>query len=165
MDFVQQYLQSERLLGLSAGIIGLLSIITGVYFYANKPQFKVFAIAMLVLGLIEAGVFITGYFLVNNQKTVDQKVAQYQDNKDSYLKSDLVMVNKNLNAFFTLKLIYAVAFITLAIVLSKVTLKPLYFGIFTAVMIHLAVAIVIDTFGERYTKLYKANIENAQHVL
>ena len=165
MDFVQQYLQSERLLGLSAGIIGLLSIITGVYFYANKPQFKVFAIAMLVLGLIEAGVFITGYFLVNNQKTVDQKVAQYQDNKDSYLQSDLVMVNKNLNAFFTLKLIYALAFITLAIVLSKVAIKPLYFGIFTAMMIHLTVAIVIDTFGERYTKLYKANIENAQHVL
>ena len=165
MDFVQQYLQSERLLGLSAGLIGLLSIITGVYFYANKPQFKVFAIAMLVLGLIDAGVFITGYFLVNNQKTVDQKVAQYQDNKDSYLKSDLVMVNKNLNAFFTLKLIYALAFITLAIVLSKVSLKPLYFGIFTAVMIHLAVAIAIDTFGERYTKLYKANIENTQHAL
>jgi hypothetical protein len=165
MEFVQQYLQSERLLGLSAGIIGLLSIITGVYFYANKPQFKVFAIAMLVLGLIEAGVFITGYFLINNQKTVDQKVAEYQENKDSYLQSDLVMVNKNLSTFFTLKLIYALAFITLAIVLSKVSLKPLYFGIFTALMIHLAVAIVIDTFGEHYTKLYKANIENTEHAL
>ena len=160
MEFVQQYLQSERLLGLSAGIIGLLSITTGVFFYTTKPQFKVFAITMLVLGLIEAGVFITGYFLVNNQKTVDQKVAQYQDNKDSYLQSDLVMVNKNLNSFFTLKLIYAIAFISLAIVLSKVSLKPLYFGIFTALMIHLAVAIVIDTFGERYTKIYKTHIEN-----
>lgn len=64
MEFVQQYLQSERLLGLSAGIVGLLSITTGVIFYINKPQFKAFAITMIIIGLIEAGLFITGYFLV-----------------------------------------------------------------------------------------------------
>ena len=159
MEFVQQYLQSERLLGLSAGIIGLLSITTGIIFYVNKPQFKVFAITMLIIGLIEAGLFITGYFLVNNQNNVNKKIEQFESNKDNYLKTDKIVVDKNLKAFFILKLIYAITFITLAIVLSKVNLKPIYFGIFTALMIHLAAAIVIDTFGERYTKIYKTNIE------
>ncbi|WP_292942340.1 hypothetical protein [Olleya sp. UBA1516] len=159
MEFVQQYLQSERLLGLSAGIIGLLSITTGIIFYVNKPQFKVFAITMLIIGLIEAGLFITGYFLVNNQNNVNKKIEQFESNKDNYLKTDKIVVDKNLKAFFILKLIYAITFITLAIVLSKINLKPIYFGIFTALMIHLAAAIVIDTFGERYTKTYKTNIE------
>ncbi|MEM5540468.1 hypothetical protein [Olleya sp. AS48] len=159
MEFVQQYLQSERLLGLSAGIIGLLSITTGIIFYVNKPQFKVFAITMLIIGLIEAGLFITGYFLVNNQNNVNKKIEQFESNKDNYLKTDKIVVDKNLKAFFILKLIYAITFITLAIVLSKINLKPIYFGIFTALMIHLAAAIVIDTFGERYTKIYKTNIE------
>ncbi|MGB2686362.1 MAG: hypothetical protein WBC43_15205 [Olleya sp.] len=159
MEFVQQYLQSERLLGLSAGIIGLLSITTGIIFYVNKPQFKVFAITMLIIGLIEAGLFITGYFLVNNQNNVNKKIEQFESNKDNYLKTDKIVVDKNLKAFFILKLIYAITFITLAIVLSKINLKPMYFGIFTALMIHLAAAIVIDTFGERYTKIYKTNIE------
>tara|TARA_R110002049_G_scaffold269761_2_gene446686 strand:+ start:991 stop:1485 length:495 start_codon:yes stop_codon:yes gene_type:complete len=159
MEFVQQYLQSERLLGLSAGIIGLLSITTGIIFYVNKPQFKVFAITMLIIGLIEAGLFITGYFLVNNQNNVNKKIEQFESNKDNYLKTDKIVVDKNLKAFFILKLIYAITFITLAIVLSKINIKPIYFGIFTALMIHLAAAIVIDTFGERYTKIYKTNIE------
>ncbi|MEQ3666167.1 MULTISPECIES: hypothetical protein [unclassified Olleya] len=159
MEFVQQYLQSERLLGLSAGIIGLLSITTGIIFYVNKPQFKVFAITMLIIGLIEAGLFITGYFLVNNQNNVNKKIEQFESNKDNYLKTDKIVVDKNLKAFFILKLIYAITFITLAIVLSKINLKPMYFGLFTALMIHLAAAIVIDTFGERYTKIYKTNIE------
>ena len=159
MEFVQQYLQSERLLGLSAGIIGLLSITTGIIFYVNKPQFKVFAITMLIIGLIEAGLFITGYFLVNNQNNVNKKIEQFESNKDNYLKTDKIVVDKNLKAFFILKLIYAITFITLAVVLSKINLKPIYFGIFTALMIHLAAAIVIDTFGERYTKTYKTNIE------
>tara|TARA_R110000751_G_scaffold64157_4_gene132000 strand:+ start:64190 stop:64684 length:495 start_codon:yes stop_codon:yes gene_type:complete len=159
MEFVQQYLQSERLLGLSAGIIGLLSITTGIIFYVNKPQFKVFAITMLIIGLIEAGLFITGYFLVNNQNNVNKKIEQFESNKDNYLKTDKIVVVKNLKAFFILKLIYAITFITLAIVLSKINIKPIYFGIFTALMIHLAAAIVIDTFGERYTKIYKTNIE------
>ena len=159
MEFVQQYLQSERLLGLSAGIIGLLSITTGIIFYVNKPQFKVFAITMLIIGLIEAGLFITGYFLVNNQNNVNKKIEQFESNKDNYLKTDKIVVVKNLKAFFILKLIYAITFITLAIVLSKINIKPIYFGIFTALMIHLAAAIVIDTFGERYTKIYKTKIE------
>ncbi len=159
MEFVQQYLQSERLLGLSAGIVGLLSITTGVIFYINKPQFKAFAITMIIIGLIEAGLFITGYFLVNNQANVNKKIAQFEIKKEIFLQTDKIMVNKNLKAFFILKLIYGITFITLAIVLSKVNIKPIYFGIFTALMIHLAAAIVIDTFGERYTKIYKTKIE------
>ncbi|WP_339876635.1 hypothetical protein [Olleya marilimosa] len=159
MEFVQQYLQSERLLGLSAGIVGLLSITSGVIFYINKPQFKAFAITMIIIGLIEAGLFITGYFLVNNQANVNKKIAQFEIKKEIFLQTDKIMVNKNLKAFFILKLIYGMTFITLAIVLSKVNIKPIYFGIFTALMIHLAAAIVIDTFGERYTKIYKTKIE------
>lgn len=159
MEFVQQYLQSERLLGLSAGIVGLLSITSGVIFYINKPQFRAFAITMIIIGLIEAGLFITGYFLVNNQANVNKKIAQFEIKKEIFLQTDKIMVNKNLKAFFILKLIYGMTFITLAIVLSKVNIKPIYFGIFTALMIHLAAAIVIDTFGERYTKIYKTKIE------
>jgi len=159
MEFVQQYLQSERLLGLSAGIVGLLSITSGVIFYINKPQFRAFAITMIIIGLIEAGLFITGYFLVNNQANVNKKIAQFEIKKEIFLQTDKIMVNKNLKAFFILKLIYGITFITLAIVLSKVNIKPIYFGIFTALMIHLAAAIVIDTFGERYTKIYKTKIE------
>ncbi|MEL0645104.1 hypothetical protein V6251_11975 [Olleya sp. Ti.3.14] len=110
---------------------------------------------MLIIGLIEAGLFITGYFLINNQNNVNKKIEQFIINKDNYLKTDKIVVDKNLKAFFILKLIYAITFIPLAIVLSKINLKPIYFGIFTALMIHLAAAIVIDTFGERYTKIYK----------
>ena len=161
MEFVQHYLQSERLLGLSAGIIGLLSMATGAIFYISKPQFKIFAITLLILGLIEASLFITGYFIVNNQANVTRKIERFQEDTIAYLKADKIVVDKNLSSFFILKLIYGIVFIALAIVLSKLNLKPIYFGVFTALMIHLAVAIVIDTFGERYTKAYKASIEQA----
>jgi len=161
MEFVSHYLQSERLLGLSAGIIGLLSIATGLLFLISKPQFKAFAITMLIIGAIEAGIFITGYFLVNNQAKVESKIEVYQNAPKDYLEKDKLIIEKNLKFFFILKCIYASLFLILAIVLSKMTLKPIYFGIFTALMIHFAVAAVIDTFGERYTKIYhKAIIEH-----
>lgn len=158
MEFVSHYLQSERLLGLSTGIIGLLSIITGLIFIITKPQFKAFAITMLIIGVIEAGVFITGYFIVNNQAKIDSKIKVYHKAPKDYLEKDKLVVEKNLKFFFILKCIYALLFLILAIALSKTTLKPIYFGIFTALMIHFAIAAVIDTFGERYTKIYQKAI-------
>ncbi|QCE41722.1 hypothetical protein [Psychroserpens sp. NJDZ02] len=98
---------------------------------------------------------------MNNQANVTRKIDHFEEDTIAYLQADKIVVDKNLNSFFILKLIYGIVFMALAIVLSKLNLKPIYFGIFTAVMIHLAVAIVIDTFGERYTKAYKASIEQA----
>lgn len=158
MEFVTNYLQSERLLGLSVGVFGIISILSGLGFYIYKPQFKVFAMSLIVIGLIEASVFMTGYFYVNNQKAVDTKVEIYQADQNSFLNKDLKTIEKNLSLFFILKCTYAIIFMGLSIYLSKSAVKPLYFGVCTALMIHLAFAIVIDTFGERYTKIYKTEI-------
>ena len=158
MEFVSHYLQSERLLGLTVGIFGLFSISLGLFFIISKPQFKVFAITMLILGAIEAGVFITGYFLVNN---INSKVETYQESPKDFLEKDQVIIEKNLKLFFMLKCIYAALFFILAIILSKTDIKSISFGILTALMIHFAMATIIDTFGERYTKNYKKEIVKA----
>jgi len=158
MEFVSNYLQSERLLGLSAGIIGLLSIATGLIFLITKPQFKAFAVTMLIIGTIEAGIFITGYFIVNNQAKVNSKIEVYKSAPKDYLEKDKLITEKNLKSFFILKCIYASLFLIIAVVLSKATLKSIYFGVLVALMIHFAAAAIIDTFGERYTKTYNKAI-------
>lgn len=161
MEFVSHYLQSERLLGLSTGIFGLFSISLGIFFLISKPQFKVFAITMLILGAIEAGMFITGYFLVKNANKVHSKLEAYQESPKDYLEKDKIIVERNLKLFFILKCTYATLFLVLAIVLSKTDIKSITFGILTALMIHFAMATIIDTFGERYTKIYKKEITKA----
>lgn len=158
MEFVSHYLQSERLLGLSTGIIGLFSVAIGLFFLLSKPQFKIFALTMLILGAIEASVFITGYFLVNNQKNINSKLEVYKESPKDYLLKDKFIIERNLKLFFILKCIYASLFLTLGIVLSKTDFKSISFGILTALMIHFAMATIIDTFGERYTKIYQKEI-------
>ncbi|WP_299890069.1 hypothetical protein [uncultured Lacinutrix sp.] len=164
MEFVSHYLQSERLLGLSTGIIGVLSIIIGLFFLLTKPQFKAFAITMLIIGTIEAGVFITGYFIVNNETKVNSKIEVYENAPKDYLEKDKIVIERNLKLFFILKCIYGSLFLILAIILSKATLKPQYFGILTALMIHFAIAVVIDTFGEHYTKNYQKEINKQLNI-
>ncbi|AUC82166.1 hypothetical protein [Lacinutrix sp. Bg11-31] len=113
---------------------------------------------MLILGTIETGVFITGYFLVNNTNNVNSKLETYQESPKDYLEKDKLIIDKNLKFFFILKCIYAMLFFVLAIIQSKTDIKSISFGISTALMIHFAMATIIDTFGERYTKIYKKEI-------
>jgi hypothetical protein len=47
-----------------------------------------------------------------------------------------------------------VALLVLVLVLSQLALSPLLNGVLAAIVVHLAIAITIDNFGEQYTKRY-----------
>ncbi|MDB4292302.1 hypothetical protein N9954_02775 [Maribacter sp.] len=154
METVQSYLLSEKFLVLSAGLIGLVSFILGFAFLFFLPQFKSFALTMIILGGIEMAVFMPTY--VKSGANIRAKIEMYSESPESYTSEQLVFSKNALRSFFTLKIVYAVIILVLVITISKLNTGSIFIGILTALIIHLASGITIDNFGEIYTKKYNS---------
>ena len=153
MEAFQSYLLSEKLLVLSAGLIGVASLVLGLVFLFALPQFKAFALTMLTLGAIEAVVFMSTY--AKSESTIQAKIEAYTTDPAVQNAEQLVLSTKALKSFFWLKLLYASVIVVLSFAISRLGTGSIWIGIFTALIIHLAAGITIDNFGERYTKNYR----------
>lgn len=156
MDILFEYLSSERLLVLGAAIIGILSVLVGLVFLQFQPNYKAFALTMLIIGSIESAVFFTNYFNFPNK--VQAQVENYNQDNEQFKQEQITISQSALKSFFWLKLIYAVLIVIFSILISRLHANSVFVGILSALILHLAFAITIDNFGERYTKKYNSEL-------
>ncbi len=157
MEWITEFLISEKTLYLSAGIVGFISAVVGLFFLLFSTH-KSFAITMLAIGALEMAVMIPTYF--NYQQKIEDKISAYKTNETEFFKTESLKTEKALKSFFMLKLVYGILIIVLILIMSRLSSNTILFGIFTALIIHLAVAITIDNFGEKYTETYLTELGN-----
>ena len=110
MDWITEFLNSEKTLYLFAGIIGIASLLAGLLFILFSDH-KSFAITMIVIGVLEMAVMLPTYSKYE-QKNKD-KVSFYKTNRTSFLKVESISTEKALKSFFWLKLTYGVLILIL----------------------------------------------------
>ena len=159
MDWITEFLNSEKTLYLFAGIIGIVSMLVGLLFLLFSNH-KSFAITMIVIGILEMAVMLPTY--LKYQQKINDKVSIYESNGTEFLESESISTEKALKSFFWLKLTYGILIVVLILAMSFLSPKSILFGIFMALILHFAFAITIDNFGEKYTKKYLNELATAQ---
>ena len=159
MDWITEFLNSEKTLYLFAGIIGVVSVIVGLLFLLLSNH-KGFSTTMIVIGVLEMAVMFPTYYKYQ-QKTND-KISIYKSNEKEFLVSESISTKKALKSFFWLKLTYGVLIVVLILAMSFLSPTSILFGVFTALILHFAIAITIDNFGEKYTKIYLTELTTAE---
>ncbi|MDO6519576.1 hypothetical protein [Zobellia uliginosa] len=158
MEFISDFLNSEKTLYLFAGIIGTASVVLGLLFLIFSGH-KSFATTMIVIGLLEMAAMFPTY--LKYPKKIEHKIATYQSNRTEFLQAESVATQKALKSFFWLKLVYGIVIVALVVTMSFLASKSILFGIFTALILHLGFAIAIDSFGEKYTDTYLEHLTTA----
>jgi len=74
MDWITEFLNSEKTLYLFAGIIGIVSVIVGLLFLLLSNH-KSFATTMIVIGILEIAVMFPTY--LKYQQNIDDKISVY----------------------------------------------------------------------------------------
>lgn len=156
MEWITEFLNSEKALYLFAGIIGFISVVVGLFFLLFSNH-KSFAITMLVIGVLEMSVMFPTY--LKYQQKIEDKISVYKSNEKVFFEKESLKTEQALKSFFWLKLIYGILILALILLMSRLNSNSILFGIFTALIIHFAVAITIDNFGEKYTKKYLAELK------
>ena len=159
MEWLTDFLNSEKTLYLFAGILGIISVVVGLLFLLFSNH-KSFAITMLVIGMLEMAVMFPTY--LKYQQKIENKISVYDSNKVDFLKTESLKTEQALKSFFWLKLVYGILIIALILIMSRISSTSLLFGISTALIIHFALAITIDNFGEIYTKKYQTELKTKQ---
>lgn len=160
MDWITEFLNSEKTLYLFAGIIGVISVVVGLLFLLFSNH-KSFAISMLVIGILEMTAMFPTY--LNYQQKIDDKISVYKSNGAEFLETESISAEKALKSFFWLKLTYGILIVALILGMSFLNPKSILFGIFMALILHFAFAITIDNFGEMYTKKYLTELPKAEN--
>lgn len=155
MESISVFLDSERNLYLFAGLIGVISILVGTSFllFSNHSSFS---IAMLLLGIVEISVMFPTYY--NYQNKADAKISFYEKHSTNFVALESKNVEKELKSFFILTLVYSVSILIITILLSRLDYNSILFGVLTALILHFAFAITIDSFGIKYTKQYQTEL-------
>ncbi len=156
MEWITEFLNSEKALYLFAGIIGFISVVVGLFFLLFSNH-KSFAITMLVIGVLEMSVMFPTY--LKYQQKIEDKISVYKSNEKVFFEKESLKTEQALKSFFWLKLIYGILILALILLMSRLNSNSILFGIFTALIIHFAVAITIDNFGEKYTKKYLTELK------
>lgn len=155
MESLNVFLDSEKSLYLFSGIIGIISVIVGLLFLLFSDH-KSFAITMLVLGILEIAVMFPTYY--NYQNKVESKTSFYEKNTNNFVELESESIKKELKTFYLLTFVYSISIVILTLTMSRLNYNSILFGIFTALILHLAFAITIDSFGAKYTKKYLTEI-------
>ena len=159
MDWITEFLNSEKTLYLFSGIFGVVSVIVGLLFLLLSYH-KSFATTMIVIGILEMAVMFPTYY--KYQQKINDKVSIYKSNETEFLETESISTEKALKSFFWLKLAYGILIVVLILAMSFLSPKSILFGIFTALILHFAFAITIDNFGEKYTKKYLTELTTAK---
>ncbi|WP_378172404.1 hypothetical protein [Aquimarina sp. SS2-1] len=153
---ITDFLNSEKALYLSAGIIGVFSVIIGILFF-SFTAYKSFAVTLIVLGILESIIMFPLY--LKQYHKIENKISIYTNNSVDFLEIEEKQTEKDLKSFFRLKLIYGFCILLIIVVMSFLDTKSIFFGISTALILHLSLAITIDNFGEVYTKKYQTQLQ------
>ena len=161
-EYLIEYLASEKLFSLTAILIGLGSILLSVYFLVFQPQHKSFALTLLVIGALEAGIFSVNYFRADKRNA--EKISVFESDPVAQAEFQKKRAGNILTAFFFLKLFYATIFVIAVVSLSKFNVSTTLAGVLIALILHAGLAATIDSFGELHTKKYlkQLNLEQKE---
>jgi len=151
MEETLPFLNGEKNLFLVAGVFGVLSLIAGILFLFIG-NYKSFSITMILLGLLETLIMFPGY--LNFQNKIEKKTWVYNQNKTDFVSSEIKETEKSLKSIIKVKLIYCFLLVLICIAITILKTKSLLFGIGTAFVFHLALAITIDNFAQINTEKY-----------
>tara|TARA_R110002167_G_scaffold115853_11_gene290504 strand:- start:2747 stop:3220 length:474 start_codon:yes stop_codon:yes gene_type:complete len=156
MEWISDFLNSEKTLYLFAGIIGVVSVLVGLLFLGFSNH-KSFAVTLLVIGGLEMAVMFPTY--LKYQQKIEDKISVYKSDEKGFMEIERLKTEQALKSFFWLKLVYGILIVALILIMTRLSSNSMLFGIFTALIIHFAFAITIDNFGERYTKKYLMELQ------
>lgn len=157
MEIITNYLIREKQLVLTAGLLGVASFAVGLLVLILATRYKSFSASLLILGALEAGVFLSVYFFRSDVQ-MKHKMEKFNSNATEYVIEQRVFAEKALNSFFWLKIVYALLLLVATVICSKLNAGNVWNGILFALIIHLALAITIDNIGEQYTKIYSEEL-------
>ncbi|MFT6802096.1 MAG: hypothetical protein ACJA2N_001281 [Salibacteraceae bacterium] len=159
MKSMSVFLDSEKSLYLFAGMVGVISVLIGASFLKFSNHLS-FAITMLIIGALEIGVMFPTYN--NYQKKADYRISFHKKNINNFAELESKNIKKELRSFFILTLIYSVSIVILTLILSRLNYNSILSGVFTALVLHFAFAITIDSFGVKYTKKYLTELSKQE---
>lgn len=144
---VIEHLATTRLSSLAAGLVGVASLVVGLYLVFTHRNLRVFSLALLVLGALECG-FLVAY--VRSGPPADaESVAAFDRDAEVARRTEAEALRKQLEQLFVVKLVYAVLILVSVVALSKLALGSTLQGLALALVIHASCAITIDNFIER----------------
>jgi hypothetical protein len=144
---VIEHLATTRLSSLAAGLVGVASLVVGLYLVFTHRNLRVFSLALLVLGALECG-FLVAY--VRSGPPADsESVAAFDRDAEVARRTEAEALRKQLEQLFVVKLVYAVLILVSVVALSKLALGSTLQGLAIALVIHASCAITIDNFIER----------------
>jgi hypothetical protein len=114
INMITDFYNSEKNLFLAIITIGIISVIVGLAFNHYSTQYKTFGISLLILGLIETGVF--SYSTFAQQAKIAGKIESINTNKADFLDTEKASVTKMIKVYFGIKIFYA-SLILLSIVI------------------------------------------------
>tara|TARA_R110000868_G_scaffold4211_7_gene26491 strand:- start:19617 stop:19952 length:336 start_codon:yes stop_codon:yes gene_type:complete len=110
MEWINDFLNSEKIVYLFAGIIGFISAIIGLFFILFSNH-KSFAVSMLVIGVLEMAVMFPTY--LKYQQKIEAKTSSYKSDEKNFLVTESLKTEQALKSFFWLKLAYGILIIVL----------------------------------------------------
>jgi len=146
-QIVIEHLASTRLSSLAAGLVGVASVLVGLYLLVSQRQLRIFAITMVVLGSLEMG-FLLSYFR-SAPPAESTTVASFDRDPEAARGSQVASLRKQLGQLFWVRVAYAILILFCVLSLSKLALGPTLQGLTLALVIHASCAITIDNFIER----------------
>ena len=144
---VIEHLAGTRLSSLAAGLVGVASVLVGVYLLVTHRQLRIFAAAMVVLGCLETG-FLLSYFR-SAPPAESTTVTAFDRDPEAARRSEVAALRKQLGQLFWVRIAYAILILFCVLSLSKLALGPTLQGLALALVIHASCAITIDNFIER----------------
>jgi len=144
---VIEHLASTRLSSLAAGLVGVASVLVGMYLLVTHRQLRIFAAAMVVLGSLETG-FLLSYFR-SGPPAESATVTAFDREPEVARRSEATALRKQLSQLFWVRIAYAILILFCVLSLSKLALGPTLQGLALALVIHASCAITIDNFIER----------------
>ena len=150
---VTEFYNSEKNLFLAIIIIGISSIAVGFAFWYFSHNYKAFGITLMILGLLETGIF--GYNLNIQQKKIEDKVQVIKADDGSFVDAENAHTVRMTKSYFAIKLFYS-SLILASVVVINYSNKQMLNAVLMALIIHLALAITIDNVADNYTRRYKA---------
>ena len=149
-QIVIEHLASVRLSSLGAGLVGVASVLVGLYLLVTHRQLRSFATTMVVLGCLETG-FLLSYFRSASpvESTAVVSFDQIDRDPEAARGSQVAALRKQLGQLFWVRIAYAIVILFCVLSLSKLVLGPALQGLALALVIHASCAITIDNFIER----------------
>jgi hypothetical protein len=155
------YFEGEKLAGLLAAAVGLVSLAAAAVFFQPRWDLRPFAVVLGVVGLVELAVGLGLWVRTGPQ--VERLLAQLVTDANRFYTEEgarMVKVQKN---FITLERVWIGLLGVSTFVALTQKSRPVPFGVALGLMLHAAFFLAFDLVAERRGAEYLVSIEGFGH--